>query len=141
MLSAAALVAGTISAAHAYGQVALDDPPLTDGIGQKYYVDQTGVDFSVSGLDEETDFYVGLCEDTAYQFNIPACTDFQELESDENGDLDGSLTIVKEGPNEHAGLFDQPDDINCEEPNRCYVVVADHNTKQIIHASVTFYVD
>ncbi len=142
-LSAVALVAGTISAAHALGTVTLDNVPLVDGNGDSYYLDATTVEAESVNLAANTDYYVGVCQVTPWPSGAPICSSFTQDTSDANGELAVDVTVYKSAANVHwmvPGHLPNHANIDCSAVDSCKVYFVDHDTRLVEDDSEPFYV-
>jgi len=126
----------------AFAATGLDPAPSVDGSGHAFYVDGDTTVATVTGLEANTEYYVGQCSNTAYLFGIPACAGFQSVTSDASGTLTATVTVVAHGANTHASAPGQPSTVDCTANDACAIKVATHGSnKRVVDQSSSFRVD
>lgn len=126
--------------AAALGTVSLNAAPSVDSASNAYYVDNTVVTASASGLTANSTYYVGVCETATYPLGVPACGSFTSTTSSATGAISATVTVNVSASNSHAAVPGQPADIDCSAPGSCQVAVANHTGRVFVDTSVPFYV-
>ena len=140
--AAAALTLTGLIGSPALAAAGLTPPPGVDGAGERYYDDGDTTTASITGLDPDTDYYVGLCSTTNYPLGIPACTSFIPITTNGSGAATAVVALESNGANAHAGAPFQPSNVDCSAADSCAVKVATHGSvPAIVDQSVSFKVN
>lgn len=140
LIAAATLGLAFASPAGALGTVALSASPLVDSASNAYYLDNTAVTASASGLTASANFYVGICETATYPYGVPACSGFIPATSNATGQLSAVVTVQQTAANSHSAIPGQPSNIDCTSVGSCQVAIADHTGRVFVDTSAVFYV-
>lgn len=135
LLGAAIAGSALLTAAPAFAQAT---PVVAVTPNQSTYSDGQTVQVKVTGLDQDTDYRLGLCTVAVFApTNAPACAESIQVDAqaDANGELNASVTLLNSDVNAHGsqnstpgfpGLPNQPIDVDFSAAESAHITVAEH---------------
>ncbi|BAU96842.1 hypothetical protein N24_2580 [Corynebacterium suranareeae] len=135
LLGAAFFGSALLTAAPAFAQTA---PVVSVTPNQTTYSSGQTVQVKVTGLEQDTDYRLGLCTvEGIAPTGAPACAETVQVDAqaDSSGEINASVTLVNNDINAHGklgkligfpGLPGQPDYVNLSAPESANITVAEH---------------